>query len=326
MSPAFVGVVLACDPMGSMMSAGPTVAIISRLGPRNAALWGMVFNSVSSVIFGFAPKVIAGLRVAVWCLLDLLCLPPLTTHRQMRTHAHHLTPCGMHYRHALGFGFGFGFGFAANRTIRTGEPTGPANLAPPETKPARAGITHHAIKVLAGVLSNYPLSAVFVLTRLCNGFATAITYVSIFVVLGEAFPAAVGKISADLSAISTVGMILGPPLGGVLFTAGDEVPIIGAFAMPFLVFSVRVTPAAILLEVGLTYRPPARPPARLPICLPTYLPACLPASLPLPGDHHGRPLPAGAAVPARRADEGRRPGGGAEDLDGRDEADGGALQ
>eukprot|EP00937_MAST-01D_sp_MAST-1D-sp2_P006795 g6795.t1 len=149
-SSGLVGLVVACDPLGEIIAAFFSTYVIALIGARRAALLGMGLNAASSLLFGFAPQLLA---------------------------------------------------------------------------PGASGA------------STGGLATLLVLTRLANGFATCVTYVAIFQLLGAAFPDAVGKISGDLSALSTLGLIAGPPVGGALYAAGAHCAL-GSFATPFVGFAV----------------------------------------------------------------------------------------
>jgi len=89
-----------------------------------------------------------------------------------------------------------------------------------------------------------PLLYTFIVTRLLNGLATTITYVSVFTMLCQMQPGKTGQVTGYVTVLSSVGGILGPIFGGAMDQLGkfcvDEW---GwqknwQFAMPFLVCSV----------------------------------------------------------------------------------------
>ena len=99
---------------------------------------------------------------------------------------------------------------------------------------------------LAPLVSHSPafLLPVFVLMRLVNGVATNVTFVSLFTLLCCLQPGKSGQVTGNTAVLTSVGLILGPPFGGVLHQAGGAV--VGAlglqpdwqFAAPFIGCSV----------------------------------------------------------------------------------------
>ena len=99
---------------------------------------------------------------------------------------------------------------------------------------------------LAPLVSHTPsfLLPIFVLMRLVNGVATNVTFVSLFTLLCCLQPGKSGQVTGNTAVLTSVGLILGPPFGGVLHQAGGAV--VGAlglqpdwqFAAPFIGCSV----------------------------------------------------------------------------------------
>jgi hypothetical protein len=62
-SPAQVGVLVGCDPIGELLSAALVTWIVARLGVCRASMFGVIGNAVSSIIFGLAPLLTTNPRV-----------------------------------------------------------------------------------------------------------------------------------------------------------------------------------------------------------------------------------------------------------------------
>ena len=93
------------------------------------------------------------------------------------------------------------------------------------------------------------------MSRLANGVATTLTYVSVFALLCGLQPDKMGQVTAYSEMLSSVGLIVGPPFGGMLYTLGESVPFlrenVGAFGVPFIGCSiVLVIPSFLLWTSG----------------------------------------------------------------------------
>lgn len=113
---------------------------------------------------------------------------------------------------------------------------------------------------LAGTEGQDPefLTALFVVMRLINGVATTLTYVAIFTLLCCLQPDKLGEVTARANVLATIGLIVGPPFGGLLYQLGtvhpflSNLPLLTAFALPFIGCSViLVIPSAILQQASL---------------------------------------------------------------------------
>lgn len=83
------------------------------------------------------------------------------------------------------------------------------------------------------------LLTAFISTRLANGALTNITYIAVMAVLCNLMPDKTGTVTSNVAVLTTIGLTIGPPFGGALFTAGDQLsrylelgPEV-AFAAPF---------------------------------------------------------------------------------------------
>lgn len=159
-SPTQTGFIVACDPLGELLSTAVATWILAKVGMTNAGVFGMIANGVSSMLFGLAP---------------------------LLTHDKDL------------------------------------------------------------------LFAIFTVMRLVNGAATNITYVAMFTLLCCLQPDKIGQVTGNTAVLSTIGLIMGPPFGGMLDKLGEQVVLqysLNAdwqFAIPFAACSVVLVFPSILL-------------------------------------------------------------------------------
>jgi MFS family permease len=97
------------------------------------------------------------------------------------------------------------------------------------------------------------LLPLFVSMRLANGIATNITYVSVFTLLCCLQPDKIGQVTGNTAVLSSAGLILGPPFGGVMHRLGGVlVSSLGIdsgwqFATPFIGCSILIVLPALAL-------------------------------------------------------------------------------
>lgn len=97
------------------------------------------------------------------------------------------------------------------------------------------------------------LNLVFVSMRIMNGIATNITYVSMFTLLCCLQPDKIGQVTGRTAVLSTIGLILGPPFGGLLdhlgasLVASYGLPTDVQFLTPFVGCSIVLVAPSVLL-------------------------------------------------------------------------------
>ena len=97
------------------------------------------------------------------------------------------------------------------------------------------------------------LLPVFIMSRLMNGVATTVTYVAMFTMLCTLQPGKVGTVTAYATALTTIGVMVGPPFGGTLHSFGGvlvryfELEEDWQFATPFIGCSILLVVPTIVL-------------------------------------------------------------------------------
>ncbi|XP_001627861.2 MFS-type transporter SLC18B1 isoform X2 [Nematostella vectensis] len=98
-------------------------------------------------------------------------------------------------------------------------------------------------ETLFGFVADMPNGSVFIvfciLLRIVSALGGSMADVAIFAIVAGEFPNSIGAVTGSMEVFSGLGFMAGPPLGGVLFTAGG-------FRLPFIVMG-----ASILLSLPL---------------------------------------------------------------------------
>jgi MFS family permease len=63
----------------------------------------------------------------------------------------------------------------------------------------------------------------FTVMRLLNGAMTNITFIAVMAVLCNLMPDKIGQVAANIAVLSTIGLTLGPPFGGILTALGGSI-------------------------------------------------------------------------------------------------------